>query len=390
MIIAILSAVLTACASDSAGALRAARPRETGGAAASPRPTISVRSAPPAREPIVGRTDPSPMIPVTSVVQAPATPDRATNGAGRISWQNGGWYLLGANVPWFNWGCDFGCGGRKGVSSPAVAAQLEPVFRAARDSGVRVLRWWVFPGEPWQITRDGAGAPAGVDEAVYADFDAALRLAAAHDLYFEFTLFSAPTHLPAAWLTDAGQRARLADVLGALFARYAGNPRVLAWDVINEPEWDIWSGDVPQEAVQATVQAIAASVHRNSPALVTVGAARIDGLPLWVGLGLDYYQAHWYDKMNRAKDCARCTDYATLRAQHGLDKPLVIGEFYAGQDADALQRFQDFYAKGYAGAYPWSLFPDHTNDMMTIDLVALAEFARQYADLGPRAPAAGR
>jgi hypothetical protein len=308
----------------------------------------------------------------------------------RITWQDGDWYLLGANVPWFNWGCDFGCGARKGVSSQAVSAQLDPVFREARDSGIRVLRWWVFPGEPWQIMRDAAGAPAGVSEAVYVDFDAALRLAAAYDLYFEFTLFSAPTHLPAAWLTDAGQREKLGAALGELFRRYAGNPRVLAWDVINEPEWDIWSGDIDGEAVRATVRAIAASVHANSSALVTVGGARIDGLPLWTGLGLDYYQAHWYDKMTRDKDCARCTDFATLRRLHGLDKPLVIGEFYAGPDADALQRFQDFYVKGYAGAFAWSLFPDQTNDEMQVDLAAVAEFAAQHHDLGPRAPGAGR
>lgn len=37
----------------------------------------------------------------------------ASNAAGtpmhRIAWNGAGWYLQGANVPWYNWGCDFGC-----------------------------------------------------------------------------------------------------------------------------------------------------------------------------------------------------------------------------------------------------------------------------------------
>jgi hypothetical protein len=38
---------------------------------------------------------------------------------------------------------------------------------------MHVLRWWVFEGDPWQITRNAGGAPVGVTPAVYADFDAA-------------------------------------------------------------------------------------------------------------------------------------------------------------------------------------------------------------------------
>ena len=50
---------------------------------------------------------------------------------------------------------------------------------------------------------------------------------------------------------------------------------------------------------------------------MTVGSATLEGLPLWIGQGLDFYQAHWYDKMQAHKDCARCTDYAEVRIRHG-------------------------------------------------------------------------
>ena len=108
------------------------------------------------------------------------------------------------------------------------------------------------------------------------------------------------------------------------------------------------------------------------------------GLPMCVSQGLYYYQAHWYDYISGGNWCARCTDYATVKARYNLDAPLVIGEFYAGPDTDALQRFEDFYTKGYAGAWPWSLFWDHTDDQMQIDFAAARAFATRHSDLGPR------
>jgi hypothetical protein len=328
------------------------------------------------------RTPTSTPTPTATPTASPTSTTSATAGS-RITWQGKSWYLHGANVPWYNWACDFGCGANGGVSSSAVQSALSTGFGQAKTAGMHVIRWWVFPGDPWQITRDSSGAPTGINPAVYADFDAALQLAQTYDLYYNFVLFSSPTALPQAWLTDATQRQKLATALGQLFARYKGNPRVLSWEVFNEPEWDIWNNKIAQSAVQATVKAIADAVHANSTAYVTVGSAMLDGLPMWVGQGLDYYQAHWYDYMSGGNWCARCTDYATVKSRYNLDKPLVIGEFYAGPDTDALQRFEDFYSKGYAGAWPWSLFSDRTYDHMQIDLNAAKTFASRHSDLGP-------
>jgi len=308
----------------------------------------------------------------------PTTPPPAPLPAGgRIPWQGQDWYLLGANVPWYNWGCDFGCGPNGGASSPTVRAALDNGFSQLEASGVHVARWWVFPGDPWQITRDGSGLPNGIDPAVYADFDAALELAEQHDLYYVFTLFSSPTRLPASWMSDPLQRGKLVEALSGLFARYGDNPRILTWQVFNEPEWHIWNGAVELGPAQATVRDIAAAVHANSNAYVSVGSAHLGGLPMWTGLGLDYYTAHWYDGMSSGEACARCTDYEEVKARYGLDAPLVIGEFFAGESTDALQRFEDWYAKGYAGAWAWSLFPDRTNDRMSIDLAAATRTSGQ-------------
>ena len=303
----------------------------------------------------------------------------------RIGWQGGSWYLHGANLPWLTWACDFGCNANGGVSSAASISTLSGKFASAQSAGMHAIRWWVFEGNPWQVTTDAAGAPNGINPAVYADFDAALKLAQQYDLYVDFVLFSAPSALPAGWLNDATQQQALANALGPLFAHYRGNPRVLSWEVFNEPDFDVWNGKVSQASMAGTVKTIAASVHANSTAMVTVGMGFADGLPMVVGTGLDYYQAHWYDYMSSGTYCMRCNDYAFYQARFGLDEPLVIGEFYAGTNVDGYQRYQDFYNKGYAGAWTWSLSPEKTSDHMAIDFAAATRFASQHADLGPRA-----
>ncbi len=305
--------------------------------------------------------------PLSTATPTPKPTPPATSGSS---------FLLGANVPWYNWACDFGCGATGGgVSDPSVRNELGPVFARARASGIQTIRWWMFEGDPWQIDTDGSGTPAGINPAVYNDVEAALQLGQQNGLRFDFVLFSSPTAVPTAWLTDSKARDRLAAVLGTMFKRFGSDPQILSWEVFNEPELDIWNGKVEKEPVQATVKAVAAAVHANSSAEVTVGSAMLDGLSMWVGQGLDYYQAHWYDYMSKGFYCARCTDYGTVKRLYGLDAPLVIGELYVGPDTDALQRYQDFYDKGFAGAWGWSLLPRHTADQMAIDLAATAAFA---------------
>jgi Cellulase (glycosyl hydrolase family 5) len=301
----------------------------------------------------------------------------------RIPWQGGAWYLNGANLPWYNWACDFGCGSSGGVSDTTVNAQLRTAFQQAHNNGVHVVRWWVFEGDAKQVLRDANGVPTGLNPAVYADFDAALQLAQTYDIYLEFTLFSSPTAIPTSWLTNQQQLSALSDALAPLFARYGNNPHLMSWDLFNEPEWDINNGKIAKLPVQQAVETLATAVHANSSALVTVGSGMLSGVSLWTGLGLDYYEAHWYDYMSQGQDCAICTDAPSVSAQMGLDKPIVIGEFPTGSAAEAASRFAGWYSKGYAGALGWSLLPDHTGDHLAVDLPAVQAFSATHADAGP-------
>jgi hypothetical protein len=107
----------------------------------------------------------------------------------------------------------------------------------------------------------------------------------------------------------------------------------------------------------------------------------LDGLSFWTDSNLDFYQAHWYQYMASGDWCARCRDFDSVRAQFGLQKPLVIGEFY---DNSELAMWNDWYAKGYAGAWAWSLFAERTSDNLTVDLADSKAFASSKSDEGPK------
>lgn len=281
-------------------------------------------------------------------------------------------YFVGANVPWYNWACDFGCGGQNGVSAPHVRPLLADAFSRLQAANVHAVRWWMFEGEPWQINRDASGAPTGLNPAVYQDLDAALALADQYDFAYDLVLFDGPARMPRAWLTDPVQRQLLADALAPLFERYRDHPRILAWELFNEPEWNAWSNKIDLGPVQETVKLLASTVHAHTSNAVAVGPAHLDGIAHWVGLGLDFYAPHWYPHLSDGPACATCTDAPTVRASNqSEDVPIVIGEFY---DPNALQRLRDLRGRGYAGAWAWSLFSDRTWDKMSIDLGALGGY----------------
>jgi len=65
---------------------------------------------------------------------------------------------------------------------------------------------------------------------------------------------------------------------------------------------------------------------------------------------LDFYEVH-YDTANGSKDSA----FANPLSHWGLDKPVVIGEFYAlaqdGVTADDM--YSTLFTNGYGGAWAW-------------------------------------
>ncbi len=316
----------------------------------------------------------------------------------KVSWHGKDWFLHGVNMPWVQWGCDFGSGcswGDNGVESTTVQAKIRPEFQKLKDNKLHVVRWWMFPGTPTvsngnrMILTDSSGKPTGIDPGVYRDIDAALQLAQEYDLYYNFTLFSSPSSLPASWRDNETHRQALADVLGQMFARYKDNPRIMAWETFNEPEWEIfWDNqtDMRNKTVDLVKRIIA--VQRNTtPALVNIGPAWVQ-LDVWTNanVDVDFYSPHYYDNMTNQwgrRDNAFSVTASQLRQEYGIDKPILLGEIYVGSDVNPAERYQKARDLGYAGAWGWSLFYNSTSDKMQIDMAGAKSFADKHTDIGP-------
>jgi len=305
--------------------------------------------------------------------------------ATRICYNGTQWFMNGVNVPWYNWGADFG--GTTGGGVTSTKAALATSFATLKADNVHVVRWWLFEGGANQITRDSSGKPTGISPGVYTDIDAALDLANTYDLYYTFTIFAAADDFPATWRTDATQRTQLAQVLAPLFARYKDNPHVMTWEIFNEPEWQIDGTNVKQDDVKNMARAIITQIRSNAPSkLVTVGQNLINAIPIWTDVDLDYYSPHWYDNHTSADICALCTTAGALQTKYHTTKPILIGEYSMVQGGTAQQnvdRQNKWYNQGYAGAWGWSLLFDHTNDRIQVYPDTMKTFDAQHTDIGP-------
>lgn len=299
-------------------------------------------------------------------------------------------FMYGVNYAWRDFGSDFGgqnAWGVKGISGKRneVLANL----RDMRANGVDVVRWWIYPriyGD--QVSIDDQGNPSGLGGTSQQDILAALELAEQAGVNVMFTLFSfdgfhktshnpPPNISPVVSLgpivaSDARRAKLIENVVRPVAKAVASSPhqrRMLAWDVINEPEWAMtgpsqYGGDpafegdkdkfdlVTHAQMEALVKESVAVLHQETDAPVSVGSAAIKWGQAWTRSGVDFYQVHMYAWVDD------WWPYDTPIAEIGpTDKPTVMGEFPINlQDMDVTyEKFvADLYTIGYAGALSWS------------------------------------
>jgi len=347
-----------------------------------------------------------------SVPDANLAPDAALDAApdecpfaNGLTWQGKTRFAYGVNYAWHNFGSDFGGSSawlQAGVASqPATyAAELAEM----RDHGVSVVRWWIFP----DFRGDGVGFdqddhPVGLSAAAIADVTKALELADTADLYLMLCIFSFDAFTPSRYVSDvwtpgiepmvttpALRTMLLENVIRPLARAVDDSPyrdRLIAWDVINEPEWAMTGpspyGDAdydPTDGLQAIshqqmegfVGDVIAVLRDESDALVTVGAAAFKWSHAWSNVDIDFYQFHMYGWINDY------WPYTNSPADYDLDdKPLVMGEFPMG-DLTAGVSYSDvvssWYGNGYAGALSWQY---NEADAAALDRIAAFVVGRE-------------
>jgi hypothetical protein len=309
-----------------------------------------------------------------------------------ITWGCEKRFMYGTNWAWRNFGGDFGgisAWGQEGVL--ASSAQVSAGMNQMRGAGVNVIRWWMFPRFFTDAITFGADdAPSGVGGSVTADVQEALRLAEVNDVYLMLTPFSFDSFTPtktesglfvrglAPMILDAAKRQKLMNNLVKPVAQAVeASPykrRMIAWDMINEPEWamtgpNLYGGEaftpqatldqVTHAQMELFLQDMAAVLHANSSALVSIGGAAIKWPKAWSHVDVDFYQFHYYDWVYEWFPLGT----ATLASVGVTDKPVVMGEFPTtglsaipakGLPARSVAELSaDLQAAGYAGALSW-------------------------------------
>jgi hypothetical protein len=272
-------------------------------------------------------------------------------------------FLIGANLPWVHYGIDFGANAWRpdgGIAQPEERAQLDVVFAALAASDVRYVRWFLFCDGRAGIHFSPAGRPLGLDDFVFRDVDAVLEIADRHGIRIMFVLLdflwcdavSATRGVQmggrAHVLAHAETRDALLNlVLRPLLEQYGEEPAILAWDVINEPEW---IKTVDAIDLRAFLIHSIALIHSTTQHPVTVGSAGTRWRDRYDGLGLDFYQVHWYDSSRHQ------SSLETPVSQLGFDRPVLLGEFPTrGSKRAPDQIVEAARVAGYSGAFYWSV-----------------------------------
>jgi hypothetical protein len=282
-------------------------------------------------------------------------------------------FTVGANLPWINYGGDFGANAWRPAGG--LHTRFDDLKRAldrAASTGVGRIRWFMLCDGRAGIRFAPDGAPVGLDESFHADVDAALAAADERGIEIMFVLLDFLWCGPRREVggvqlggrldvlrNDAHRGALLERVLTPILARYGRSPQIFAWDIINEPEWATCGlgarrrACVRLDAMQEFVRDAAALVHRHTEQPVTVGSASAHWLETWRDLGLDFYQAHWYDHLERRAPLSRPV------RELGLDRPVLLGEFPSRLPSLEVRRILDTArAAGYTGGFFWSVLAD--------------------------------
>lgn len=300
-------------------------------------------------------------------------------------------FVVGANLPWVRYGGDFGGnawspdGGL--ATRPDDQRRLVDVLQRLRQVGVTRLRWFFLCDGRAGIRFRNDGAPLEIQSQAWRDIDLAVDLVRKADLSLMPVLFDFHLCRPrrvvngvqtggrSRLISHGDLRAQLLDnIVGPLLAHYGHAPEIVAWDLFNEPEWatfgvGTWNPvfSVSRASMRAFLQSATARAHAVTRQQVTVGTASTSTLGLVHGLGLDFYQPHWYDRVEARAPLGRHT--ATLNC----DAPVVLGEFPTRNSSRTPgELLHTAEQSGYAGAYFWSALADDGSTHLEHATAALA------------------
>lgn len=308
-----------------------------------------------------------------------AKADTTSDSTAGINWMNNSKYFaLGANYAWQDWGNDFNDNGWD-QRYPKLKATLDDMA----SQGIHSVRWWVFCNmyaSPLFTSTDGKGVCTGLPTKWVEHMKEITDYAYSKDMkiYYTFTSFDVATNTNDFYhgtiIDDLDIRKSFIDnAVTPIVQGLGDNPGVMGWDIINEPEWVISNADHGEpngkctpyslSTMRSFVKDMADCIHKYAKQPVSVGSASMKWLGsqypnFWAGLGLDFYDFHWYDWATPYFNPLKIT-----AASLNLDKPVIIGEMMpdlsSSKDSQISsmtheQILEGILKNGYGGYMLWS------------------------------------
>ena len=313
-----------------------------------------------------------------------------------IQYDSVSYHINGINIPWHKFNLDFGTHYIYGANyNPAY---FDSVFTQCQNYGVNCVRIWLHNDGGTTPEFDTLGFVTGLDTNFFSNLDDFFQRAQNHNLLvipaiWDFSMCNNDY----AWGKFGGMHANLIqdtlrtrsyinNALIPMVTRYANQCNLLAWEIINEPEWSTTvSGNnanitqhVSMTEMQRFVGMLAEAIHQHSPKLVTLGSASIkynsdkyDVLNLALCVGnfwkdaaiqsaynkplahLDFYSPHYYDWMKTIYQNFSPYDHNT--SFWGFDKPVLIEETPGvSSKYSPTAMLYNAFTGNYAGAMFWS------------------------------------
>jgi len=262
------------------------------------------------------------------------------------------------------------------------------MFKNVYAAGGRVMRWWFHTNGTVTPGYDASGLPMKIQQSHIDGVKAILAAANAAGIAIDISLWSfdmlqadagtAHTNNQALLENDTNRQAYIDNYLTPLVTALKGTPGLYSYEIFNEPEgmgptgWATYR--TTEHYIQECVNWFAAAIHTADPTvLVTNGSQTFDycsnvsgktndysDAALRAAGGkqngtLDFYEVHYYT-VNGISDSA----FMHPASYWGLDKKLVMGEFYAAATDGVAgnDTYTYLYTNGYSGAWGWSYDAD--------------------------------
>ncbi|MBQ8780084.1 MAG: cellulase family glycosylhydrolase [Oscillospiraceae bacterium] len=279
------------------------------------------------------------------------------------------WWINGVNTPWIDWN-EFG--------GTVNEEKWDATFEQLAKDNINCTRVWINCSGESIMRIKTTGEPQAINDVHWTNVDKLFALAEKHGVYIMATLlsfdhFKEPNGGFNEWRLLV-QNKEYCDLYAEMYVkefckRYGDNDYLFSIDIMNEPDWVYENeecGQIGFEHLSYLFGTVAATIHENCDALVTVGM----GMPKYnsdkyqgnyvsdeflkeitgnENAYLDFYSPHYYSWMLPSFGLP----FTQTAESYGIDpsKPCVIGETPNDDEGAIGISVADKYVKAYENGW---------------------------------------